>query len=156
MLDISPGVCYFDPEMKSVGKATVSQYHVFAAGKLLLRSENTDAFNNDLAALVSKHSQAFRVGPAMMAALLDISIPEAVGDTSNDSESLPSGLPAGVGGYQASAWAVRALQGEPYKAISDNTHTADAETVAQAVDVAATCLDLGEPLNGDGSEVASE
>ena len=131
-----------------------TRYHLFAAGKLLLRSDNADAFKSDLAALARKHGRTLRVGPGMMAALLEVSIPEAVGDTSNDSEPLPNGLPAGVGGYKASAWAVRALLGESCEEISANTHTADVETVAKSVDVAATCIDIAEPLNGDESEGA--
>ncbi len=123
---------------------TKFDYQLFAAGKLLLRSDDADAFNGKLVTLIHEGQRSLGYSPGLMSALVRNACEEALGGVSDDSETLRDKLPSRVGAHKAIGWAVRANEGESYEEISSNTHSTDAETVAKAVDEAATYIDIDE------------
>lgn len=116
----------------------------FAAGKVVLRSDDADAFNGKLVTLIHEGQCSLGYSPGFMSALVRNACEEALGGVSNDSGTLRDKLPSGVGVHQAIGWWARAREGESCEEISSNTHSTGAETVAKAVDAAATYIDIDE------------
>ena len=116
----------------------------FAARKLLLRSDDADAFNDKLVTLIHEGQRSLGYSPGFMSALVRNACEEALGGVSYDSGTLRDKLPSRVGVDQATGWMIRVREGESCDEISSNTHSTDTETVAKAVDAAATYIDIDE------------
>ena len=123
---------------------TKFEFQMYAAGKLLVKSEAANAFRGELDTLVHKHMEILRLGPGVMFALTQVVTEGCLGGISDDSETIHDKLPSRVGAHKAIGWATRVHEGESFEEISSNTHFTDAETVAKAVGAAATYIDLNE------------
>lgn len=123
---------------------TKFDYQLFAVGKLIGKSETANTVKGELVTKFHESQRRLGYGPGLMSAFVLDACEEAFGVVSDDSETLRDKLPSRVGAHKAIGWAVRAHEGESSKEISSNTHSTDAETVAKAVDVAATYIDIDE------------
>lgn len=129
----------------------------FAVGKMVGKSKIANTVMGDLVTKLQESQRTLGYGSGLMSAFVLYASEKAFGAVPDDnSETLRNKLPSSVGEHKSIAWVARHYgEGESYEDISANTHTADAETVAKAIDVAATHIDIAVPLNGDESEDAA-